>query len=256
MSSEIARDYFDILANLGMTEHYGSMEATRELVESCRISNGQNVLDVSCGVGATPCYLAKAADCQVVGFDLLERMIEQSRERAMAEGVEDRVEFAAAVARKLLFEDNLFDAVIMESVNIFFVDKREAMSECLRVTRPGGYVGITEVTWRRPPLPEVEEYFKRAVYAEALDAAGWTELLKEAGLKDVVGNAYQIDIPLEGKGRFERYGCWGIMKVIPKMLPVLLKDRRYRAYLKDGAGTLSGELLQVMGYGVYVGRKG
>jgi len=61
MSAEIARDYFEFIADLGMTKHYGSMEATRELVEMCRIGDGKYVLDVGCGVGATPCYLAKVA---------------------------------------------------------------------------------------------------------------------------------------------------------------------------------------------------
>ena len=256
MSSKIARDYFEFIADLGMTKHYGSMKATRELIELCRIGSGQYVLDVGCGVGATPCYLAKAANCRVVGVDLLEKMIEQSRERAKAEGVRDRVEFRVADARRLPFEDDLFDAVIMESLNVFFEDKRQAMREYMRVTKPGGYVGITEMTWLEPPLPEYEELFMRVAYAEALEANGWTDLMEEAGLKEVVGNAYQLDIPLESKGRFERYGTWGIMKVMLKMVVLFLRDRKGRAYLKQVTGGLSKDLLKIMGYGVYVGRKG
>jgi ubiquinone/menaquinone biosynthesis C-methylase UbiE len=141
-------------------------------------------------------------------------------------------------------------------VNIFFEDKREAMSEYVRVTKPGGYVGINEMTWLRPPLPGEEEYFERVAYAEVLEASGWTELLEKAGLKEVVGSAYQTDIPLEAKGRFERYGCWGIVKVMLKTLVVFFKDRRSREYLKDVTGGLSKDLLRVVGYGVYVGRKG
>jgi arsenite methyltransferase len=253
--SEKARSYFEFLANLGMTKHFGSMEATRKLVALCRIGSGQYVLDVGCGVGATPSYLAKAADCRVVAVDLLEKMIEQSRERAKAEGVQDRVESTVADARHLPFEDNLFDAVIMESLNVFFEDKRKAMSEYVRVTRPGGYVGITEMTWLRPPSPEAEEYFKRVVYADVLQASGWTELLEEAGLKEVVGSAHPVDIPLESKGRFERYGCRGMAKVMLKMLVVFFRDRGAREFLKDGTGGLSKDWLGDVGYGVFVGRK-
>jgi ubiquinone/menaquinone biosynthesis C-methylase UbiE len=254
-SSKNARDYFEFNANLGMTEHYGSMEATRELVELCRIGNGKYVLDVGCGVGATPCYLAKAVDCRVVGVDLVEKMIEQSKERAKAEGVEDRVEFRVADARKLPFEDNLFDTVIMESVNIFFEDKRQAMSEYIRVTKPGGYVGMTEMTWLKPPSPELEDTFKSMVYAQALDVSGWKDLMEEAGLMDVVGNLHRIKLPFEGKGRFERYGGWGVMKIMLKMLVMVLSDRRSRRFMKDGVGAMSKDLLGVIGYGVYVGRK-
>ena len=256
MSSENARDYFEFIANLGMTKHYGSMEATRELVELCRIGNGQYVLDVGCGVGATPCYLAKAVDCGVVGVDLVDKMVEQSRERAKAEGVEDRVEFRVADAQKLPFEDNLFDAVITESVNVFFDDKSQAMREYMRVAKPGGYVGMTEMTWLNPPSPELEDTFKRMVYAQALDARGWKDLMEEAGLKEVVGSAYQIDMRLETKGRIERYGWWEIVKVMPRMLVMVFGDRRSRRFMKDGVGAVSKDLLDVVGYGVYAGRKG
>ena len=99
MSSERATVNLEFIAGIGMTKHYGSMEATRELIELCRIGNRQYVLDIGCGVGATPVYLAKAADCRVVGVDLLDKMIEQSRHRPKSEGVEDRVEFEVADAR-------------------------------------------------------------------------------------------------------------------------------------------------------------
>ena len=87
MPSTRARDYFEFLAEIGMTKHYGSMEATRELIELCHIGSGQIVLDVGCGVGATPSFLANKTDCRVIGLDLVERMLEKSREQAINEGV-------------------------------------------------------------------------------------------------------------------------------------------------------------------------
>lgn len=256
MSSEIARDYFEFIASLGYTKHHGSMEATRELVELCRIGNGQYVLDVGCGVGATPSYLAKAVGCWVMGVDLVDKMVEQSRQRAKVEGVEDLVEFRVADARKLPFEDSLFDVVITESVNIFFHNKVQVMREYIRVAKRGGYVGMTEMTWLRLPSPKMEDAFKGMADARALDASGWKHVMEEAGLTDVVGSAHRIDIPLESKGRIERYGCWGIMKVLLKILALVLSDRRSRQIMKDGVGALSKDLLDVVGYGVYAGRKG
>jgi SAM-dependent methyltransferase len=231
------------------------MEATRELVELCHIGYGQYVLDVGCGVGATPCHLAKEVGCRVVGVDLVEKMIEQSRQRAKAEGVEDRVEFRVADARELPFDDGLFDAVIMESLNIFFDDKIRALREYVRVTRPGGYVGMTEMTWLKPPSPELEDAFKRMVFAQAFEARGWMDLMEEAGLSDVVGGARRIDVRLESKGRAERYGRWGLSKIMLRMLGMLLGDPRARRFIKDGVGAVSKDLLDVVGYGVFAGRK-
>ena len=123
MSSDRAMEYFEIIAEGGITKHPGSMQATRELVQMCHIEAGKYVLDVGCGVGATPSYLAKKLGCRVMGVDLLDKMVEQARRRAKSDGVQDRTEFRVADARELPFEDDLFDAVITESVNIFFQDK-------------------------------------------------------------------------------------------------------------------------------------
>ena len=255
MSSDPDRDYFRFIANIGMTKHYGSMEATRELIGLCHIGSGQHVLDVGCGVGATPSYLAKTVDCRVVGVDLLEEMVEQSRRRAKAEGVADRVQFRVADARELPFEDNLFDAVISESVNVFLEDKLEAMSEYVRVAKPGGYVGMTEMTWLQPPTPKLEELFRRVAHAMALEASGWRRLLEEAGLSEVAGGAHRIDASAETKGRFERYGYGGIAKVMLRMLVAFFKDKRSRQFVKDGVGGVSRDMLDFVGYGVYAGRK-
>ncbi len=53
--------FFDFAAEVGLTKHLGGMRATEELVELCHIGQGRFVLDVGCGAGVTPCYLAKSA---------------------------------------------------------------------------------------------------------------------------------------------------------------------------------------------------
>ncbi len=250
-----ARGYFEFLANLGLTKHLGSMEATRRLVELCHVGRGDRVLDVGTGVGATPSYLAKALGCRVVAVDLLEGMVQQSQERARTDRVEDRVAFAAADARRLPFADGPFDAVIMESLNVFFADKLSAVRGYARVTRPGGYVGITEMTWLNPPSPERAACYKRTVYADALQAEDWIELLEAAGLEDVVGHAQPVDLPRESRGRLERYGCRWYIRVLLRTLTTIFRDPASRAFLKDVAQSLPRDIVGDVGYGVYVGQK-
>ncbi|MCP4543004.1 MAG: methyltransferase domain-containing protein [Chloroflexi bacterium] len=170
-------------------------------------------------------------------------------------GVEDRTEFKVADARDLPFEDDLFDAVIVESVNVFFKDKHRAMDEYVRVTKPGGYVGITEMTWLNPPTPEVAAYYLRTVYADTLEVDDWKELLESAGLKDVVANAYEMDMRAEGKDRINRYGCRGSIKAMFKALAVVFKDPSSREFMKNACSSIPKDMLGDMGYGVYAGRK-
>ena len=255
MPLDDVRAYFEFLANLGLTKHLGSMEATRQLIDLTHVTGGDHVLDVGTGVGATPVYLVKNVDCRVVAIDLLEPMIAQSRERAAAEGVEDRIALAAADARRLPFADAIFDAVIMESLNVFFDQKGTAIREYARVTRPGGYVGMTEMTWLNSPSPERAAYYKRMVYADALQAEGWIGLLEDAGLEDVVGHARPVDLPREGRGRLQRYGCRGFARVLLRMLTVVFRDPASRAFLQDVTRSLPRDLMRDIGYGVYAGRK-
>jgi cyclopropane fatty-acyl-phospholipid synthase-like methyltransferase len=119
MSEQIARDYFEFIASIGITKHPGSMAATRKLIALCHIDREKYVLDVGCGLGATPSYLAKTTGCRVFGVDLLGKMVAQSRARVKADGLEQRVEFRVADARDLPFEDHQFDTVISESVTSF-----------------------------------------------------------------------------------------------------------------------------------------
>jgi len=148
--------FFDCSAEVGLTKHIGGLEATEAIIELCHIGAGKYVLDVGCGAGVTPCYIARRYNCRVVGVDILEGMVERCKERAEREKLSGRVESRVADAQDLPFEDNLFDAVITESVTAFPEDKQKAVNEYVRVTKPGGFVGLNESTWLKvPPPPEL-----------------------------------------------------------------------------------------------------
>ncbi|MFX0095872.1 MAG: class I SAM-dependent methyltransferase, partial [Candidatus Hodarchaeota archaeon] len=138
--------FFDLAAEMDFTKHMGGVKATKELIDLCHITKETIILDIGCGVGQTPCYIAKRVGCRVVGIDLNERMVERAKDRAKKLGVEDKVEFQVADAQDLPFEDNRFDVVITESVIAMVEDKQKAINECRRVIKPGGYIGLNETT--------------------------------------------------------------------------------------------------------------
>jgi 2-polyprenyl-3-methyl-5-hydroxy-6-metoxy-1,4-benzoquinol methylase len=78
-SKEVKSDpdvYFELLADMDLTEHFGGAAATRELAELCKMERSVYVLDVGSGVGFTPTNLAKEVGCRVVGADFQKRTIE------------------------------------------------------------------------------------------------------------------------------------------------------------------------------------
>lgn len=252
--------FFDFAAEVCLTKHLGGLEATDRLIELCHIGPDSHVLDIGCGAGATACYLAGRVGCRVTGVDILPRMVERSRQRAAKEGLTDRTEFRVADAQRLPFDARTFDAVITESVMAFPDDKAQAMAECVRVTRPGGYVGLNESTWLRvPPPPEVVAWARQDVGAavEPLTAEAWSALLLGAGLEEITVQVSPIEARDEVRGLMQRYGCLGMLGVYGRMLRLYLTNPAYRRFVAGARqqGIVPEDLTSYFGYGLYVGRK-
>lgn len=247
---------FELQAEADMTKHLGALEATNALIELCRIAGGQAVLDVGCGVGRTPAYLAKKHGCRAVGIDIRQKMIDRANERAVREGLEDRTEFRVADVQDLPFDDGLFDAVIGESIIAFAQDKPKAVSECKRVTKPGGYVGFTEAHWTKPPTPELQAYMTRTFgpTLEMLTAEGWEQLLCDAGLQDVVARVHSMSVRTEAISRIKRLGIGDVLRTWGRFFSMARKRPEYRDFLKEALSEPK-ELLSYWAYGVYAGRK-
>ena len=254
--SEPESYYFELHAHVGATKHGGGLKATRELIELCHIDKDKYVLDIGCGVGATPCYIAKRHGCRVVGVDISAKMIEWSNERAKREGVEDRVEFRVADAQNLPFEDDLFDVVIGESVTTFLKDKQRAVSEYVRVTKPEGYVGLNEESWlKTPPPTELVEYATRTweINAEIPASEGWLRLLAGSGLRDMVVRTYKINA-LRESSQIMRYRFEDLSRMLYRTLSLHMRSPAFRRYMKERLRTPK-NLFEYLGYGIYVGRE-
>jgi arsenite methyltransferase len=259
--SKNEQHFFDFAAEAGLTKHFGGLEATDKLVELCKIGKGSYVLDVGCGVGHTPCYLAKRHGCRVVGVDINMRMIERSRETAEREGVSDMTEFRVADAQELPFEDETFDAVITESVTVFPEDKHRAVREYARVTKPGGYVGLNEATWlKTPPPPEIIAWASQDLGAcvKPLTSDDWVGLMEDAGLTETVMHVREVEPRAEAKGLVRRYGYGGMLRSLYRALSLYLRNPSYRRFVKEvqKEGITPDNLEEYLGYGLFVGRKG
>jgi len=251
---------FDFAAEVGLTKHFGGLESTEELAGLCHIGAGAYVLDVGCGAGVTPCFLAKRYGCRVVGVDIRAKMVGRSAERARREGVADRVEFRVADAQDLPFENDLFDAVITESVTSFPEDKQRAVNEYVRVARPGGYVGLAESTWLKvPPPPELIAWASQDVGAcvQPLTADGWVGLLANAGLQDITVRLHAVDAQKEARLLLRRYGYGGMIASALRGLVMYVRNPAYRRFVKNvrQGGVVPQNLQEYFGYGLFVGRK-
>jgi len=118
-------------------------EAAR-LVGHARISRGMRVLDVACGTGVVAITAARMG-AMVSAIDLTPQLLERARENAGLAQVQ--VDWHEGDVERLPFEDGRFDAVLSQFGHIFAPRPEVAVSEMLRVLRPGGTLAFS--TW--PP---------------------------------------------------------------------------------------------------------
>jgi SAM-dependent methyltransferase len=198
--------FLDQQASIGISVHLGGHPATRRLLALCHAAEAHDVLDVGCGIGVGPSAIARAYACRVIGVDVSPLMIAWARRRAHDEGVEDRVRFVVADVLALPFDDDSFDVVLAESVLAFVGDKERSISELVRVTRPGGYVGLNEgFLLTATPSLRVAGLARRIGSAMVtLDA--WRELWDGSGLTERVVRTYRIDPRQEIRHRFRWVG--------------------------------------------------
>lgn len=117
-------------------------ELGRRLVEVCGIGPGQRVLDIAAGSGNAAIPAAEAG-ADVVASDLTPELFEAGRRIAAARGVE--VRWQEADAEALPYADAEFDAVV-SCVGIMFAPFHQAAAdELVRVTKPGGTIGL--INW-------------------------------------------------------------------------------------------------------------
>lgn len=94
----------------------------------------KKILEVAAGTGISTEELAKIAGVDIIATDLNPAMIE------IANAVRPNlgVEWQPADAQDLPFEDNSFDAVVIQFGVMFFPDKMKGIEEAFRVLKPGG----------------------------------------------------------------------------------------------------------------------
>ncbi|MFQ5903915.1 MAG: class I SAM-dependent methyltransferase, partial [Candidatus Binatia bacterium] len=81
----------------------------------------------------------------VTGVDVSTGMLEQAREKASKSGLE--ITFAEADAEDTGFDDSCFDLVISRHVLWNLLNPAQALSEWMRVVRPGGTVAVIDGLW-------------------------------------------------------------------------------------------------------------
>lgn len=106
-------------------------------------TKGMKVLDIATGTGFTA-RLAARRGASVTGVDIAEGLLESARGKAKVEGLQ--IDWQLGDAERLPFDDNSFDGAISTFGIMFATDQEAALSELVRVVRPGGRIVVAAWT--------------------------------------------------------------------------------------------------------------
>jgi ubiquinone/menaquinone biosynthesis C-methylase UbiE len=246
--------FLDIQAEVGISKHFGGYRATDILYQRCQLATANEVLDVGCGIGIGPAYIAKQYKCQVKAVDISQKMLSWAKKRAVQEGVFEKIGFQQADILELPFEDNRFDAVVVESVLAFVVDKQTALKELIRVTRPGGYLGLNEYCWEIDPP---ENILSKSVFIgmATITTDAWDNIWKNTGLVERMVEHYSVKPREEFRDRINWVGGWGsIFKIWGRVIKLLVGEPQAREAIKQQID-IPVDIANMMGYSLLTGRK-
>jgi ubiquinone/menaquinone biosynthesis C-methylase UbiE len=121
------------------------MRERQKAVDRLQLEAGQRVLEVSVGTGTNLPLLAEGvgASGKLAGLDISSAMLERCEHKLREHSLE--AELVEAEAAHLPFRDDAFDAVFHHGGLAEFGDKGGAVSEMIRVGRPGARVVLCDV---------------------------------------------------------------------------------------------------------------
>lgn len=112
---------------------------TKAAFELLRPEKGMRILDVGCGTGNFTYKIAEIG-CDVTGIDISKKMLEQARAKGV--GSNGSISFEIMNGSSILFDNELFDAVISMAAFEFIPDPLKVYNEMKRVVKPGGHIVI------------------------------------------------------------------------------------------------------------------
>lgn len=195
------------------------------LVDAASAKPRTRVLDVGCGTGSTTMAVERriGAECQCVGVDISEPMLEHARSRAKR--ADSRVDFICADAQRYAFERDSFDMILSRFGVMFFADSVSAFENLHSAARKDAELCV--IAWRSASDNPFMTAAERAVapilpglVARDADEPGQFRFADSARVRHILDSSgwQKIDIrPIDVECRFPERD---LMRYVTRLGPV------------------------------------
>jgi SAM-dependent methyltransferase len=176
----------------------------RRFLRFCGIARGADVVEVGTGTGVVARDLAVLVGPRghVTGVDKSRVLLATARRRAREEGLDRRMDFRLGDAAALPLRSGRFDCALAVTVLLHVARPRAMLRELVRVTRPGGVVGLQDQDFGTQVLDHPDRALTRLIfdgvaarmYPEPFSGRTLVRRLVELGLERVrlLADVYQV----------------------------------------------------------------
>ena len=209
VTAQKAKEHAERLELRGRAED--EIAVRNEYLTLLDLKPGTVVLDVGCGSGVVTRAMAQRVvpGGRVVGIDASPAMIEIARELADKSGLGERIEFRSEDCRALRLADAMFDLSFAATTLAHVPDAARALSEMVRVTRPGGRVAVFDFDSDSTLIAHPDRDLTRRIVRAFSDYGavdGWLVrslpgLFRDLGLEDIRARGF---MPLESDGYYAK----------------------------------------------------
>ncbi len=182
--SKTRTQFASVAANYRLSIDHTDADARAILISRLAFEPAHTALDVATGGGHTASAFALRVR-RVVASDLTPEMLREARILAAQQG-RTNIDFVAADAEILPFRTGAFDRVTCRIAPHHFPDVCAAVAEMVRVTKPGGLVGIIDSVVPEDPALDAfmngAERLRDPSHVRSYRMEEWVSFLTGAGL--------------------------------------------------------------------------
>lgn len=152
-------DLLNHLLSLGVDIYW-----RKQAVKMLKPENPKYILDVATGTGDFAIEALSLKPDKIIGVDISEGMLAVGRKKLQRKHLQDKIELRMGDSERLLFDDNIFDAVIVAFGVRNFENLEKGLADMYRVLKPGGSVVILEFSKpQRFPLKQLYNFYFKSV---------------------------------------------------------------------------------------------
>jgi len=138
------------------------------------------IADIGCGTGSQTITLARHTNAHITAVDIFPVFLEQLEQKVVQSGFSERINIVNASMDKLPFSEQEFDLIWSEGA-IYIMGFEKGLRYWHKFLKPGGVIGVSEISWITDERPEELEQYWKAAYPEIDTIKNKLQVLEQSG---------------------------------------------------------------------------